>query len=147
MPDAPQARPYHTVRVHRRHSTAATSLHGMDLNHIETAIVSGGGHTVMTVGDLRAACNKERAGARIIEDITRQLAAVGIHHVPTALPTDSARQVFLYRPAEQVTPLLALALAEKANSGNPAAADEAVRGLDLIVPAMAYRAADEPAAS
>ncbi|WUH90389.1 hypothetical protein OG900_09925 [Streptomyces sp. NBC_00433] len=39
----------------------------------------------------------QKAGARIIEHIEQQLAKNNIGHLPAKLPTDSTRQVLLYR--------------------------------------------------
>ncbi|MFB7576360.1 hypothetical protein [Streptomyces sp. NPDC056165] len=57
---------------------------------------ANGGFDEWPVGMLVQMAGKQKAGAGILEDIERELAARNIGHLPPSLPRDSTRMVLLY---------------------------------------------------
>lgn len=62
-------------------------------------IEAGGGFEQTTVEFLLAVARSQKAGARVVEDIERELAERNISHFPPRLPRDRNRKVLLYNKA------------------------------------------------
>ncbi|MFF3466984.1 hypothetical protein [Streptomyces sp. NPDC002619] len=65
-------------------------------DNLPELIDGAGGFTQWTVGMLIRHSGNVKAGARIVEDIERELATRKIGHFPPSLPRDGARKVLLY---------------------------------------------------
>ena len=62
-----------------------------------TMIEMGGGYHDTKVHELLTVAGRQAAGARIVEDIERELEENNIGHFPTRLPRDQTARVLLYK--------------------------------------------------
>ncbi|MFI1532079.1 hypothetical protein [Streptomyces griseus] len=110
-------------------------------------VARDGGFRQVRVSELLKFAGRKAAGARIIEDITRQLAEHGIGHLPPDIPRDQTAAVLLY---SQETPGLGAILHQArqlAENPNPDPNVVGVQVLALTLMMQSYRPAksEQPA--
>ncbi|MFD4763252.1 hypothetical protein ACFWOJ_31690 [Streptomyces sp. NPDC058439] len=89
------------------------------------------------VSELLSVAGRGKAGARIVEDIEQNLAAVNIGHFPPQIPRDQNARVLLYNQDRAGLGFVMHMVRQLAEGQGPAGAtaDEQIRGLSMLLDA------------
>lgn len=110
-------------------------------------VAHGGGFRHVRVSELLNIAGRKAAGARIIEDITRQLAEHGIGHLPPSIPRDQTAAVLLYSQEQPGLGAILHQARQLAENPNPDPNIVSVQVLALALMMGSYRPAktEQPA--
>ncbi|MFB6700202.1 hypothetical protein [Streptomyces rubiginosohelvolus] len=105
-------------------------------------VAHGGGFRHVRVSELLTIAGRKAAGARIIEDITKQLAEHGIGHLPPSIPRDKTAAVLLYNQDQPGLGAILHQARQLAENPNPDPNAVTVQVLALTLMMQSYRPAN-----